>query len=123
MVPRPLALGLGIAIALVLGTACSSDHIQDPGDDNNTAGFIVSTTGAAGAWASLRPGTVAAGVAAHVSNRTRGTTRDVFLFSGGFDPISLPAAAGDVLEFSVLGESGNTLLEGTGTVPSTRNPF
>lgn len=107
--------------ALACLTACNPGGTQGPADGNALVGFIVAQAGQA--YASLRPGTVPAGVAAEIRNRSRSLTREVFLFAGGFDPVAVPAAAGEALELSVRGETGNSLLLGSGVVPPTRNPI
>jgi hypothetical protein len=136
----------GIAGGLIAGPAiglagCHGERIQGPRESESPA-FIVSNpvagsqAAARGAapssagtlvedvtYVSLAPGTVLYGVAAVITNRSRATTRAAFLSAGGFDPVGVPAAAGDTLELEVHGLDGGTLLHATAVVPAARPPI
>ena len=74
------------------------------------------------AYISLPPGTAPNGVTATIRHQRTGTVITVPLISGGFDPVAIPAAVGDVLEISVRAADGATLLHYIRAVPGKRPP-
>jgi Tol biopolymer transport system component len=134
---RGVTLGTLVWIA-----ACSPDRLPGPDEPGQQTGALIvsspvpqSLAGAAAAggarggltggyaYVSLPAGTVPEGVAAEVRNRREGTTAVAYLSAGGFDPIAVPAQAGDTLQLEVKSLSGALLLRETTVVPSLRPPI
>ncbi len=74
-------------------------------------------------YVSLPSGTVPSGAAALIRNKTRGTTAEVFLFAGGFDPVAVAADAGETIELDVRSTGGSRLLLSTTKVPARLRPI
>lgn len=73
------------------------------------------------AYVSLLPGTVPGGTTATITNARTGGALQAPVVDGGFDPVAIPAAAGDTLAISVaLGTGGMSLARSV--VPARRPP-
>jgi Tol biopolymer transport system component len=73
------------------------------------------------AYVSLLPGTVPGGTTATITNARTGTAVPALVVDGGFDPVTIPAAAGDTLTIGVvLGTGGMSLARSV--VPASRPP-
>jgi Tol biopolymer transport system component len=145
---RPQTRGIGysaLAALAAAGTvwlgACRGERIQGPAETESPvfvvsnpvvaapaaaagAGFsLAGSTGDGLAYVSLPPGTIPGGAAATIRNRRLASTQGTILVAGGFDPVGVPAAAGDTLELDVRGADGGTLLLATAMVPAARPPI
>ena len=87
------------------------------------SGLALAEAGSAQTAVRLLDETVSAGVVAEIRNRSQNVTRTAFLFAGGFDPVAIPASAGDTLHLTVKDAGGSVLLSGMGLVPLTRRPI
>ena len=94
-----------------------------PSAQLHAAGLSAADAASEVTYISLPPGTVPSGVAAAIYNRSRSTRTEVYLFGGGFDPVAVPAAAGETIELDVRAAGGERLLSGTATVPATVRPI
>jgi hypothetical protein len=74
------------------------------------------------AWVSMPPGTDTAAAGVVVVNVKGGPTVEVFAADGGFDPVAIPAAAGDTLRVTVRHRSGATVT-GYARVPLESRPI
>lgn len=80
----------------------------------------VMSTGAA-AYVSLLPGTVPGGTTATITDLRTGTSLAAPVVDGGFDPVAIPAVAGDTLAISVTLATGGLSLAKS-VVPASRPP-
>jgi alpha-tubulin suppressor-like RCC1 family protein len=139
-VPGQLTFGLAIAAAVLLA-ACNERVVVPPADepDSVLAGLVVSepqsvagsaaaavaaTTSEHGsAFVSMEPGALPQAVSVEIRNVTTGgpPSDPIPVYEGGFDPIAVPASAGDRLEIAVL-EIGGAVRYLIATVPVRRPP-
>ena len=135
-----------VCLALVGGTTgCDlHDDIIGPGEDNgqpptfeslflsNPGGSQLGAAGASAVasvdpangviYVALEPGTVAGGALAVVTNATTGAEVAVAMAEGGFDPVPLPASAGDTIEVDIELTDGTHQPTLSSVVPSRRPP-
>jgi hypothetical protein len=119
---RVFRLALAGALAVVTALGCQDGQGPDVGPAPVLAALIVSNpsvpSSAAAAplrsgsaaglvFASLPPGNVPNGVTVVIQNRRTGAQVTAALVNGGFDPVSVEAAAGDTLDIriSVIGQA------------------
>jgi hypothetical protein len=74
------------------------------------------------AWVSMPPGTDTAAASVVVVNKRGGPTVEVLAAGGGFDPVAIPAVAGDTLVITVRHHSG-ALVPGYARVPLESRPI
>lgn len=92
---------------------------------NTTLGPGFATSGTVAdelVYVSLPPGNVNGGFRATIRNPRSGAAVEVALLDGGFDPVPIEAAAGDVLELDVQVTWSDAALLFTMTVPPRRLP-
>jgi len=125
---------------ILLGVIRCSEHPSAPGSPNGggpTLPLVVShplvppetmATGLAGsvspvAFVSLPPGSLAGVASVRIRNLTAGgsTTLPIPIVDGGFDPVAVPASAGDTLQLVFLDGSGD-VREVYALVPLKRPP-
>ena len=111
------------------GSADAAFHaiVSDPAE----AGSAAQAIGAAGApsaasgsevgYVSLAPGSLDQGTEVEVRNRASGFRELIPIVDGGFDPVAIPAAAGDTLDFVVL-ERSFVFQEWSEPVPMSASP-
>jgi len=95
--PPPLADGPAIVSDPIPGAALS---IPAVGPRAPSAASTV-------AYVSLPPDSVPGGVSAVIVNRRTGSTATTSVINGGFDPVPVPAVAGDPLEITIQVGGGN----------------
>ncbi len=132
----PIAFGLSGLVALACSEAPSSppETPSIPAGDATMPALIVSgslasgTTGGAGigagvTYVSVAPGTLPGAVTVRIRNLTagEGAVGPVRLVEGGFDPVAVPARAGDRLELAFTYRAGGVTYE-YATVPPRRPP-
>lgn len=75
------------------------------------------------AYVSLLPGTVPGGTTATITDLRTGTSLQPLMIDGGFDPVAIPAAAGDTLAISVALQTGGLRVSlAKSVVPASRPP-
>ena len=129
-----------LALAGLVGFGCS-DTPSSPegmgGPETTLPALVVSEALAGGSaggasdpgsgsgvtYVSLPPGTLPNAVSVRIQNLTTGgsATQPIPIVEGGFDPVAVPARAGDRLELVFTGASGRVRLAHT-TVPLRRPP-
>ncbi len=73
-------------------------------------------------YVSLPPGSIPAGEAVTIRNRRTGIAATAAMVDGGFDPLPVPALAGDVLDVEVRLARGAGMQDFDVTVPARRPP-
>ena len=135
-------------LVLVLVVGCSdraTTALRGDGDRASTPGVIVSAplqpparsgsvsssrvgTGASAslggtvAYVSLPPGSVPGGVTATMRNAANSESITEPMTDGGFDPVAVPAGAGDELTIGVADSGGSLLVSWSLAVPGRRPP-
>jgi len=113
---------IGRLLALTLATACSDTlptsskptpaGPADPpfavGVSNPTPAAAQPTAEEAPTYVFLAPGTVPGGQWARIENQRTGATAEAAMLDGGFDPVSLPARAGDTLLVTLSTDADQT---------------
>ena len=118
----------------ILVAACGSDGRTGPNPLEQDFSANVSdpaplTTGVGAAsnapesvaYVSLAPGTVPDAASASITNLRSGSEVIVPIVAGGFDPVAVPAEAGDILEITVV--TGSVTLKTAIPVPIRRRPI
>jgi len=127
---------IGRLLALTLATACSDTlptsskptpaGPADPpfavGVSNPTPAAAQPTAEEAPTYVFLAPGTVPGGQWARIENQRTGATAQAAMLDGGFDPVSLPARAGDTL-LVTLGTTAGQTSRFMRAVPPRRPPI
>ena len=136
---------LGLGVCAWLAGCSSAERVQGPDDSGGddqipTASFLVSqpvsgqglltsagarsanATGPSAAFVSLPLGRVPQGIVARIRNRTQGKVQAAYLVDGGFDPVTIPAQAGDTVELEVLNLAGIRIFNEITVVPLRRPP-
>ena len=109
--PAMLAVLLSVACSDATGTPSTSP--STPSDPTLAAALSVNMTGATVeqvAYVALDPGTIDAGMTATITERVSGVERAVPVVNGGFDPVAVPAHAGDTLVVSVATAAGQVVV-------------
>jgi Tol biopolymer transport system component len=119
---RTRCLHLCSSATLALAASCSDRNPVEPAGTEGPAFIVSDPVQDERVYVSLSPGTVPGGMAGTIINQTRGGTTYAFLTAGGFDPVIVPARAGDALELEVWGIDGRGLVRSVGTVPTRRPP-
>jgi alpha-tubulin suppressor-like RCC1 family protein len=129
--------GFALVIGLLLGcTSIEEPRLQGFEEQEELRGIIVSNVTsvlfAAGpdvgesragfAYVSMSPGTAPAGERVIATNLTTGIVREGALRDGGFDPIPVPASAGDTLEIVIHGPDG-VIIYARAMVKSKKRPI
>jgi Tol biopolymer transport system component len=132
-------------IVTILATACvSCTEVGGPsGEDSPTeetagvplqglivseprvslAGSAANSVAAGVTYVSMQPGTVPLASSVRIRNRTTGApaTTPIPVIDGGFDPVAIPASAGDLLEFTFVQTTGAAVVF-SARVPPRRPP-
>ena len=122
----------GILLAAVLAAAACGDSTEPPASrrtvfggtvsDPVSAGGVTSVTGLlTETFVSLAPGTAPGATSATITNRRTGGTVTTAMADGGFDPVAVPAVAGDTLDITMSLEGGELAYAKAG-VPARRQP-
>jgi Tol biopolymer transport system component len=106
------ALSTSVAASSALGRSAPSPDLAASGAEAS----------ANVAYISLPPGTAPDGVTATIRNQRTGSIVTVPVVGGGFDPVGVVASAGDLLEITIQGGGGATLLHYVRPVPGKRPP-
>ena len=101
--------------------------VSDPGTPSATAAAGASAIASSGepeslVFISLPPGSVQSGASATIANRRTGAAATATIVDGGFDPVALPAVAGDTIDVEVRGAGGQAIVSMPAAVPATRPP-
>ena len=99
-----------VAIAFAMTACASQDQPVVPGPPApsplSSAPFVVApaasvVTAEQDVYVSLPPDSIPAGVTATITNRRTGASAIIAIVAGGFDPVAIPAAAGDSITITV----------------------
>ncbi len=99
----------------------SSAEEAVPGPISGRRLGLAAGSGPSVAWVSMAPGTDTAGVSVLIRNGPAGSPVDAAVIDGGFDPVGVPAAAGDTLQVTVSRHSG-AIVTGYALVPLHSRP-
>ena len=111
---------------VVASAGCDGTAPTGPGTEDNAQAIIVSNPvvdappSAGAAYVSVPPASFGGATGATIEHRD-GSVATVVPVDGGFDPVAVPAAAGDTLEIRMTLDGGGTLVRSV-TVPVRRPP-